>query len=257
MAKVNKYQFWLKQGKDKLRLPVLPGELKIGCGSQNDTVNIAGLGELKIIQDAAAETFDFESFFPAKSSPLCDYSEIPKPWDAVKKIKKFKNSGKPTQFIVTGTPINISVAIEEFPHSEGSYDIGDIVYSLSLTEYKHITARKVTKENKNKKKTRPSDKDKPKVYTVKKGDTLWAIARKHYGKGIEWKRIWAVKSNKDMLIKRDKRNLKQPGHWIYPGQKIKLPSKNDLSNTLEAVDKVRRKKVLNATIQAVNKVNKK
>lgn len=218
-----KYQIWLKQGKDKLRLPVLPGEIKIGSGSQNESVNIAGLGELKIIQDAAADTFEFNSFFPAKHSPLCDYKNIPKPWDAVKKIKKWKASGKPVQFIFTGLPINLSVSIEDFPHGEGTYDIGDVTYSLSLVEYKHITARKVTKKDKNKKKTRPNTKDIPKVYTVKKGDTLWDLARKLYGDGQKWRKIW--NANKEAIIKRDKRNLKKPGWYIHIGFKLKIPPK--------------------------------
>jgi len=41
------------------------------------------------------------------------------------------------------------------------------------------------------------------------------------GNGAEWKKIW--NANKTMLIKRDKRNIKQPGHWIYPGQILRIP----------------------------------
>lgn len=59
-------------------------------------------------------------------------------------------------------------------------------------------------------------------YTVAKGDTLWGIARRYYGTGTQWTKIW--NANKDMLIQRDKRDAKDPGRWIYPGQKLFIPN---------------------------------
>lgn len=51
-----------------------------------------------------------------------------------------------------------------------------------------------------------------KTYTIKKGDTLWAIAKKYYGKGSEYPKIF--NANKD--------KIKDPNK-IYPGQVIKIP----------------------------------
>jgi nucleoid-associated protein YgaU len=52
------------------------------------------------------------------------------------------------------------------------------------------------------------------MYTVKKGDTLWAIAERNYGKGkgAEHKRIF--EANTPMLTHPDK---------IYPGQVLRIP----------------------------------
>ena len=50
------------------------------------------------------------------------------------------------------------------------------------------------------------------TYTIKKGDTLWAIAKKYYGKGSEYPKIF--NANKDII--------KDPNK-IYPGQVIKIP----------------------------------
>jgi nucleoid-associated protein YgaU len=48
------------------------------------------------------------------------------------------------------------------------------------------------------------------IYTVKKGDTLWAIAYKYYKDGTEWPTI--ARANK----------LRNP-NLIFPGQRLKIP----------------------------------
>ena len=49
-------------------------------------------------------------------------------------------------------------------------------------------------------------------YTVKKGDTLWAISAEHYGNGSKYETIF--EANKPMLTHPDK---------IYPGQVLRIP----------------------------------
>jgi nucleoid-associated protein YgaU len=222
------YQFWIStnDNKERLRLPVLPSSIDIANVSKNESVDISNLGEITILQDPALKTFQFSSFFPAHRTPIVEYNNPPKPWDAVKKIEKWKESKEPLRFLITGTTINIPVSIESFDYREEGGAVGDIRYDLSLKEYKFVTVRKIKVKIKSPpkpKKTRPAPKKKAKTHKVVRGDTLWGLARKYYGNGAQWKRIWNVKSNKDMLIKRDSRNRKQPGHWIYPGQVIKIP----------------------------------
>ena len=52
----------------------------------------------------------------------------------------------------------------------------------------------------------------PEVYTVVKGDTLGAIARKYYGRASAWKRI--QEANADVLKGKT---------TIYPGMKLQIP----------------------------------
>jgi nucleoid-associated protein YgaU len=53
-----------------------------------------------------------------------------------------------------------------------------------------------------------------KFYTVKRGDTLWAIAEKEYGKGQGAKYDVIFQANRPMLTHPDK---------IYPGQVLRIP----------------------------------
>lgn len=217
------YEFWLSfgNGKEKLRLPVIPGVLNVSNSSKNESVDISKLGEATIIQDPAAKMFNFSSHFPLDVSPLVEYADILLPWDYIKIIERWKSSGKPIRFLVTGTTVNFPVSIEDFSYREGEKDIGDYDYDIILKEFKFVAARKVERGKQKAKTTRPNDKNSSKSYVVKKGDTLIAIARKHYGDSSRWRDIYAL--NKTEIDKRDKRNFKQPGHWIHIGAKLRLP----------------------------------
>jgi nucleoid-associated protein YgaU len=54
------------------------------------------------------------------------------------------------------------------------------------------------------------------TYTVQSGDTLWKIAKQHYGEGSKYMQIF--EANKDLL--------KDPDH-IYPGQELVIPPGQD------------------------------
>lgn len=61
--------------------------------------------------------------------------------------------------------------------------------------------------------TNERDIPEPTFYTIKKGDTLWAIAEEHYGNGAKYTDI--VAANLEVIKDADK---------IYEGQSIRIPS---------------------------------
>ena len=61
-----KYQIWFTWNaeREKIRLPVLPEKFSIKNGSNNQSIDLTGLGEITIMQSRPALQF---SFFPAFS----------------------------------------------------------------------------------------------------------------------------------------------------------------------------------------------
>ena len=52
----------------------------------------------------------------------------------------------------------------------------------------------------------------PKTHTVKRGDTLWDIAKTYLGDAFLWPEIYRL--NTDII---------EDPHWIYPDELLKLP----------------------------------
>ncbi|WP_309087213.1 LysM peptidoglycan-binding domain-containing protein [Domibacillus sp.] len=221
------YEFWLSQGDEKIRIPILPSSIEISTPSNNEKIYLPKLGDITVLQMPGAKTFTFSSYFPRIANiPLAEMRPtlISKPWNYEDTIDQWRRTGLPCRFIVTKTPINFAVSIESFDVKEEGGAIGDLNYTITLQEYNFITAQKIdTRKKTTTTSKRPDAKatTKPKTYKVKKGDELWNIAKDIYKDSSQWKKIW--NANKDMLIKRDKRNVQNPGKWIYPGQVLTIP----------------------------------
>lgn len=216
-----KYQMWFTYNaeKEKIQLPVLPTSFKVKNGSNNDSVNIAGLGEIIIMQSRPALQFSFSSFFPAAKFPGLQVSSITKPLTLIEKINSWKASKKPIHFIATACGIDLYATIENFDYSEEGGDPGTYQYSITLKEYREITVRQVKvnipKATATVKKEQPrvDNTVQPKTYTVKSGDCLWNIAKKFYGNGSRYTEIY--NANKGVIGGNP--NL------IYPGQVLTIP----------------------------------
>ncbi|MEY9963379.1 DNA-binding SARP family transcriptional activator/LysM repeat protein [Streptacidiphilus sp. MAP12-16] len=60
----------------------------------------------------------------------------------------------------------------------------------------------------------------PAVCEVRRGDTLWDLARRHLDDPLRWKEIYELNHG---LVQADGRALRDPD-WIYPGWRLQLPS---------------------------------
>ena len=190
-----------KDDKDIFRFPVLPSAINVQDYAITNDSNITGLGDVTVFGGKGLRTIEISSFFPnpKRKYPFVSYTDYPKQYDCVNKIKKWMDKGEVLRFIVTGTEINFQVRITDFEYSEQD-GTRDVYFTINLKEYRKIkisstTPKKKKTDNKDRTDTKETDnKPKQKTYTVKSGDTLYDIAKKHYGKGSDYKKI--IEKNK-------------------------------------------------------------
>lgn len=211
-------------GEEGFILPVLPGKIEINEDGDNKTYDIINLGEVSTINLPKLTRISFESFFPKHNGPYVSSEKLFEPSLYINKIREWREKKQKIRFILTGSALDINelCTVENLKLTENGGEVGDIYYSIELKKYKSYGAKKVTivpnkQSNKNVAKAKIKSKpprtiEKPKVnsYTVKKGDTLWHIARRYLNNPSRYVEI--AKLN----------NIKNPDR-IYPGQTIKIP----------------------------------
>lgn len=214
------YQIWFTWNaeKEKIRLPVLPEKFSVKNGSNNQSVDLTGLGEVTIMQSRPALQFSFSSFFPAHSFPGMKSIIAVPPILYIRMIERWKKSRVPIHFICTGMFINLYCTIESFNYSESGGDVGTYSYDITLKEYQEVSLKTVSVSSAliatvQDVATRVDSASTPKTYTVKKGDCLYNIAKSLYGNGAKYADIYSA--NKSIIGSNP--NL------IYPGQILKIP----------------------------------
>lgn len=211
-------EFWLKKSNsDKFMLPVNPESFAFTEKHNNTSVNVNSIGEVNLLGKRDLKTGTISSHFPKRDRNYANNSGRQAPYTYINKLLSWKSSGKPVQLIITGTKINFQVTIETLKYGEQD-GTGDVYYDLTLKEYRAVEIKK-TKLKKKKKTTkkkskpkRPAAKKKTKTYTVKSGDCLWNIAKRFYGNGAQYTKIYNANRGK----------IKNP-NLIYPGQVLTIP----------------------------------
>ena len=204
-------------------LPVTPKEMKIKINNKNKTIDIINLGEANILKMPGLSTIEFEFVAPAFQYPYVTNYQPQGFYYYL--LEKLKVEQKPFIFSVirqlpTGRytyPSSFNVSLEDYTILETVDEGFDIVFSVVLKQYKEFATQRIQikestegKKSVEKKQPRETTKEPEKTYTVKKGDTLWNIAKKELGDGTRYKEI--AKLN----------NISNPNK-IYPGQVFRLP----------------------------------
>ena len=234
------YNFFFADGSDVLTFPITPGELNIKIGSNNETVTLINEGEINILKSPSLTEVEFEARFPMRQYP---YSRNANNFQTYfDKFKELKEDKKSFRFIVTrATPsgkrtwdTNLLVALEDFEVDESADEGDDVLISFKLKQYKEYGVKIVktklskpsTTSTSKKARNTGSKATKSQSYTVKRGDCLWNIAKKFYGNGSLWKKIYnANKSVIEATAKKYGKKSSSNGHWIYPGTKLTIPPK--------------------------------
>jgi hypothetical protein len=234
------YNFYFKDGSDVLTFPITPAKLRVRVGSNNKTVNLISEGDINILKSPSLIEVEFEARFPMRKYP---YSrEVSSFQTYFEKFQELKEEKKSFRFIVARTTpggdrtwdTNLLMALEDFEISEDADEGDDVLVTFKLKQFKEYGVKVVktlnTKPNSTSTSKKPRSTDnkssKAQYYTVKKGDCLWNIAKKYYGSGSQWEKIYtANKSIIESTAKKYGKKSSSNGRWIYPGTKLTIPAK--------------------------------
>ncbi|MCT4686087.1 LysM peptidoglycan-binding domain-containing protein [Vallitalea sp.] len=201
---------------ENLELPILPKKIEVKEKGNNKSHTLQNIGEISVINKVKASIIKIDSIFPLHYGPYVTSKILKDPVEYINTIKRWRDSNKPIRLVITDTafPLTMACTIENLSYKEAAGAVGDIEYSIELKEYRWHKVNKVVTASKQArevtfKTSRPIEKETPKNYIVKKGDTLYAICKRQLGNGNKYK---------DIARKND---IKNP-NLIYPGQVLKL-----------------------------------
>lgn len=208
-------------------MPQTPAKLSLKIKGKNSTVNLLNEGEINFLKYPGLTEITLPLVFPMLTANK-------RPDYYLTLLERAKTQRTTTQLIMTrATPsdellfdTNIKVSVEDYTVEENATDGLDVSVEIKLKQYRDYntktviiknsainktnTAQKKTAVVKNKRET--SNSPSTKTYTVKKGDTLWGIAKKYYGDGAKYTQIYNANKSK----------IKDP-NLIYIGQVFTIP----------------------------------
>lgn len=213
------------EGSRELRIPWLPDKVKcISNGTRMASYEILDVGEVNVPSGSNLTGFAWTSVFPGEGHK--DLPFLRGSWQDPKKIQtllsEWREYGTPLRIIMTGTPINHDVYLEDYDMVyESGY--GDYNYDISFKRRRKIKI-KYKKVAVTRKSSGSASGGSGQTYTVKKGDTLWGIAQRFYGSGAKYGTIYnANQSVIEATAKRYGKSSSSGGHWIYPGTSLVIP----------------------------------
>lgn len=212
------------------RLPVNPEEIEISSTQAIKKYEILKLGQIANPTYMELKEYSFEAEFPHNPLHYVETSgDFRDPDFYLRLFEQWRQKKEPVRFIASngiGDDINTLVLIEELTITEKAGEEGDKYVSFQLLEYREFGKKSVVVVTQEPtaaapvvavaKKEEPAPTVNPKstgTHVVQPGDTLWAIAKKYYGNGNQYTKIF--NANKD--------KIKNP-NLIYPGQQLVIPT---------------------------------
>lgn len=200
-------------------MPQTPAKLSVKIKGQNSTITLLNEGEINFLKYPGLTEITLPLVFPMLTGSV-------QPDYYLSLLERAKTARSTTQFIMTRTTpsgrllfdTNIKVSVEDYTIEENAINGLDISVEVKLKQYRDYSTKTVTIKNAVQKTavvtqqraaaTAPS----VKTYTVKRGDTLWGIAKRYYGNGAKYSQIFNANRDK----------IKNP-NLIYPGQVLAIP----------------------------------
>lgn len=223
------YYFYL----GNVLLPIPPKKLELKISNQNKTYDLMNYSEINVLKSPGLTSIEFEVLLPNVKYPFAMYkNDFQNAKYYLGILENLKVNKSAFQFIVirkfpNGTGIfdtNIKVSLEDYTITDSTDEGFDTKVKIKLKQYREystktvqvtikqykppVVTRTVTTNN-----TAAASKPSGQNYTVKRGDCLWNIAKRFYGNGSQYTKIYNANRDK----------IKNP-NLIYPNQVLWIPA---------------------------------
>lgn len=209
---------------DKLLLPITPEKLDLKTDRRNTTAVLINEGQINQLKEPGLQSISFSFVLPAQPYHFIEGKFRPQKvyLDWLEQAQKNKQV---FQFIVyrhSSRHTNIKVSLENFSYSDDADEGMDVVVDIELKQYRPYGTQTVNRgllKKARDRQTSPAPKKKAKHYTVVRGDYLWKISRRFYGRA-DWGTVRKIQNASNANGVRPR--ITNP-NLIYPGQKLTIP----------------------------------
>ena len=223
------YYFYL----GNVLLPIPHKKLELKISNQNKTYDLMNYSEINVLKSPGLTSIEFEVLLPNVKYPFAMYkNDFQNAKYYLGILENLKVNKSAFQFIVirkfpNGTGIfdtNIKVSLEDYTITDSTDEGFDTKVKIKLKQYREystktvqvtikqykppVVTRTVTTNN-----TAAASKPSGQNYTVRSGDCLWNIAKRFYGNGSQYTKIYNANRDK----------IKNP-NLIYPNQVLWIPA---------------------------------
>lgn len=220
------YSFYI----DGALLPITPQKLTVKIKGSNKTLTLVNEGDINFLRSPGLTEISFDAVLPM----LGKYSfaeSYRKPDYYLGLFESLMTDKAPFRFIVSRVSpsggllydTNMKVSLENYTVTEDATKGPDVTVALTLKQFisystKTVTIVKPKSESKpvvkEEQKRDSGSAPKAKTYTVKAGDCLWNIAKKYYGNGADYMKIYNANPG---VVKGRSPNM------LYVGEVLTIP----------------------------------
>lgn len=220
------YIFYLGE----IQLPVAPSKMEMKIKNQNKTINLINDGEINLLKSPGLTEISFDALIPQNSYPFANYpyNGFVKAEYFLEEFENMKTSLEPFRFVVwrhRPNPItskngayseynelfdtNMMVTLEDYTIKDDTAEGFDIVVSIKLKQYRSYSTKTISLQELENGKfnaiVNPVREDYSKVtlptyYEAQRGDTFWGVAKKFYGNGSYYRKIYDANADRLGLV---------------------------------------------------------
>lgn len=210
--------------------PSMPEQIQVSTGANYQNYSLLQ-GKTAIPNGTDIKKVKWSgTFFGRKRRRTAVVERWIEPGECIAFLERSLKTGDTLNLIVEEAPINLDVTIAALSYTAAGA-FGDIQYNIELQEAQSLKIYTTSELNiqplAKTVETRPDDTSRGsgQAYVVKKGDSLWKIARAFYGgSGAGWQKIYNANAT---VIEKTAKGRGKPssdhGHWIYPGTTLTIP----------------------------------